>query len=118
MEYAETVRAVAGRAKPAARRLTVIVLRTVLVVGRLGFFLVLNVALSAVKNTYSYALMQKKSQARQIQRENDNLRIDIAKLETPERIYTMATKKLGMAAPAQVLYSRQKETSGTAQTGR
>ena len=43
----------------------------------------------------------------QLQRENDELRVEISKLETPERIYTTATKRLGMVAPSRILYGSQ-----------
>ena len=50
-----------------------------------------------------------KLQAQQLQRENEQLRVQISKLETPERIYTTATKQLGMVAPSRILYGNQSD---------
>lgn len=52
-------------------------------------------------------LMELKLQAQQLQRENEQLRVQISKLETPERIYTTATKQLGMVAPSRILYGNK-----------
>ena len=52
-------------------------------------------------------LMEVKRETQQLQRENDELRVEISKLETPERIYTTATKRLGMVAPSRILYGSQ-----------
>ena len=54
-------------------------------------------------------LMELKLQAQQLQRENEQLRVQISKLETPERIYTTATKQLGMVAPSRILYGNQSD---------
>ena len=51
--------------------------------------------------------MEVKRETQQLQRENDELRVEISKLETPERIYTTATKRLGMVAPSRILYGSQ-----------
>ncbi len=79
--------------------------RTIIFGMLLGIFLASRVFIMAVQSDHSYTLMQEKERVQQLQQENDNLRIDIAKLESPERIYTMATKKLGMVMPAHVLYA-------------
>lgn len=84
-----------------------LIVRTLLMVGLISILLLAYIALSAAKTNYSYALMNEKRQVQRLQRENDNLRIDIAKLEAPERIYTIATEKMGMAAPDYVLYGSQ-----------
>lgn len=54
-------------------------------------------------------LMELRLQAQQLQRENEQLRVQISKLETPERIYTTATKQLGMVAPSRILYGNQSD---------
>ena len=94
-------------AVPADRNFTGLIMRTLSVVGLICFFLLTYIALSAAKTDYSYALMNEKRQVQALQRENENLRVDIAKLEAPERIYTVATKQLGMVAPTYVLYGGQ-----------
>lgn len=109
-----------GQAVPADRNFTGLIMRTLAVVGLVCFFLLTYIALSAAKTDYSYALMNEKRQVQALQRENDTLRVDIAKLEAPERIYTVATKQLGMVEPAYVLYGGQSAAAQkeAAHTGR
>ena len=83
----------------------------------ISVLLLAYIALSAVKTNFSYALMQKKLHAQQLQRENEVLRVDIAKLETPERIYTSA-QKLGMTVPVTVLYGQSHDKTGTGDSSR
>ena len=49
-----------------------------------------------------YDLVQLKSQAFSLQRENELLRLDIAKLKSPQRIQFIATTELGMVMPQTV----------------
>lgn len=49
-----------------------------------------------------YDLVQTKSQALSIQRENELLRLEIAKLKSPQRIQSIATAELGMVVPQKV----------------
>lgn len=63
-----------------------------------------GITVTAITTNYGYSLMQEKQQVRQLHQDNEILRLDIAKMESPDRIYTMATQKLGMVAPTQVLY--------------
>jgi len=49
-----------------------------------------------------YDLVQLKSQAISLQRENELLRLDIAKLKSPQRIQSIATTELGMVMPQTV----------------
>lgn len=49
-----------------------------------------------------YDLVQMKSQALSLQRENELLRLDIAKLKSPQRIQYIATAELGMVVPTNV----------------
>ncbi len=95
----------------ADRKFSILIARTLSIVGLVSFFLLAYIALSAAKTDYSYALMNEKRQVQRLQRENDNLRIDIAKLEAPERIYTIATQEMGMITPEYVLYGRHLKTS-------
>ena len=97
------------------RRFGRLLRQTIVIVGIIGAFMLACVALSAIKANNSYVLMQHKLHARQLQHENEMLRVDIAKLGTPDRIYKEA-KKLGMVMPVTVLYGQSHETSGTANT--
>jgi len=52
-----------------------------------------------------YDLVQLKSQAMSLQRENELLRLDIAKLKSPQRIQYIATAKLGMVMPQNIYHA-------------
>lgn len=52
-----------------------------------------------------YDLVTVKSQVAKIERENELLRLDIAKLKSPQRIEEYATKELGMIVPKNAYYA-------------
>lgn len=52
-----------------------------------------------------YDLVKIKSQAAKIEKENELLRLDIAKLKSPQRIEEFATKNLGMVVPSNAYYA-------------
>lgn len=83
-----------------------------------GVLTLVYVALTAINNSYGYNLMQVKQQVGELNQENEQLRLDIAKMQTPERIYSIATKKLGMVAPAVVLYSSANSQGNTGEHSR
>ena len=83
-------------------------LRTLFLCVLLGGFLLGYVHLTAVQSNFNHELVQEGEKIQQLQQENDSLRIDIAKLESPERIYTIATSQLGMLMPTHVLYAQSK----------
>ena len=64
-------------AVPADRNFSGLILRTLSVVGLICFFLLTYIALSAAKTDYGYALMNEKRQVQALQRENENLRVDM-----------------------------------------
>lgn len=51
-----------------------------------------------------YDLVQLKSQALKLQNENEQLRLDIAKLRSSQRIQYIATAELGMVVPKDVYF--------------
>lgn len=59
-----------------------------------------------------YELVQMKSQALSLQKENELLRLDIAKLKSPQRIQEIATVQLGMVVPQHVYYAESFPESG------
>ena len=61
-----------------------------------------------------YELVQMKSQSLSLQKENELLRLEIAKLKSPQRIQAIATGELGMVVPQQVYYAEN--LSGNRQT--
>lgn len=52
-----------------------------------------------------YGLVQLKEQAAALEKENELLRLEIAKLKSPQRIQDIAVNKLGMVAPQTMLYA-------------
>ncbi|WP_094605649.1 Cell division protein FtsL [Sporomusa silvacetica DSM 10669] len=52
-----------------------------------------------------YDLVKVKSQVAKIEKENELLRLDIAKLKSPQRIEEFATKNLGMVVPRNAYYA-------------
>lgn len=97
-----------GKAEHAEQRFGVFIGKTLFLLFLIFVFLLSCITLISMKNNYSYTLNQKKQQVRQLQQDNDALRVRIAALETPERIYTIATKELGMVVPSQLLYSQSR----------
>lgn len=59
-----------------------------------------------------YGLVQMKNQVAQLEKDNETLRLDIAKLKSPQRIQHIATSQLGMVAPLGVYCA-----SGAPQSG-
>ncbi|XOQ51529.1 MAG: Septum formation initiator [Acidaminococcus timonensis] len=90
------------------------VVRKNIVLRRVAFFagLVLslafvNVALSELYFTRSQALVKLKSVEAQQLDENETLKIDVERLRSPERITSIATKKLGMQTARSNIYVRE-----------
>lgn len=52
-----------------------------------------------------YDLVKVKSQVAKIEKENEQLRLDISKLKSPQRIEEYATKNLGMVVPKNAYYA-------------
>lgn len=63
-----------------------------------------------------YTLVQLKSEASQLEKENELLRLEIAKLRAPQRIQAIATMELGMVVPQNVYCAVEpvKESAGAA----
>ena len=62
---------------------------------------------SGINASRGYALVEIQQQAEQLEQENERLKIDIAKLKSPERIKTIAKDKLGMEVPQRTYFSRE-----------
>ena len=52
-----------------------------------------------------YSVVTLKSQAATMEKENEQLRLEIAKLKSQQRIKAIATNQLGMVAPQALLYA-------------
>ncbi len=64
-----------------------------------------------------YGLVQLKAQATSLEKENEQLRLDIAKLKSPQRIQEIAISQLGMVAPQTILYANHTAKPTITQTG-
>ncbi len=85
-----------------------------IVLRRVAFFACLvlslvfvNVALSELYFTRSQALVKLKGVEAQQLDENETLKIDVERLRSPERITSIATKKLGMQTARSNIYVRE-----------
>lgn len=63
-----------------------------------------------------YELVQMKAQVARIEKENEQLRLDIAKLKSPQRIQQIATSQLGMVKPQGVYLAAEAKTTSTITT--
>ena len=64
---------------------------------------------SGVSASRGYALIEAQQQADRLEQENERLKIDIAKLKSPDRIKSIATDKLGMEVPKRTYYSHDNQ---------
>ena len=55
-----------------------------------------------------YALVATQNQAQQLELENERLRVEIAKLKSPERIKRIAEDELGMVVPRKMYFSHER----------
>lgn len=64
---------------------------------------------SGLSATRGYELVQMQRAAAQLERENQQLELDIAHLKAPQRIRDIATKDLGMVVPKDVYFAAGKQ---------
>ena len=62
---------------------------------------------SGINANQAYALTEAQQKADQLERENERLRVDIARLKSPQRIQTIATDQLHLVVPSQVYFSNE-----------
>ena len=60
-----------------------------------------------------YDLVEMKAQAAKLEKENDLLRLEIAKLKSPQRIQQIATSQFGMVVPQNAYYATAAKPAGT-----
>jgi cell division protein FtsL len=63
---------------------------------------------SGISASRGYELVAIQQQADQKEQENERLKIEIAKLKSPERIKAIAQDQLGMEVPRQTYFSSEK----------
>jgi len=66
-----------------------------------------NIVLNKLYFTHSQALIQLKSEEAKCLDENETLKIDVERLRSPERITSIAEKKLGMKTARSNIYVRE-----------
>ncbi len=76
-----------------------------LLVAALAMIVVVRSGISASRG---YELVAVQQQAQQLEQENERLRIEIAKLKSPQRIKAIATEELGMEVPQKMYFSRER----------
>ena len=64
---------------------------------------------SGVGVSRGYALIEVQRQADRLEQENERLKIDIAKLKSPDRIKAIATDQLGMEVPKRTYFSHENQ---------
>ena len=64
---------------------------------------------SGASASRGYALIEVQHQADQLEQENERLKIDIAKLKSPDRIKAIATDQLGMEVPKRTYFSHDNQ---------
>lgn len=94
-----TVAAARPRPHPSLRKQF---LQLVLLAAALAMLITVH---SAVMVGAGYDLVEMKAQAAKLERDNDLLRLEIAKLKSPQRIQQIATSQLGMVTPNTALYA-------------
>ena len=63
---------------------------------------------SGISASRGYELVAIQQQADQLEQENERLKIEIAKLKSPDRIKAIAQDQLGMSVPKQTYFSSEK----------
>ena len=63
---------------------------------------------SGISASRGYELVAIQQQAEQMEQENERLKIEIAKLKSPDRIKAIAKDQLGMEVPRQTYFSSEK----------
>lgn len=64
-----------------------------------------------------YSLVQLKNQAAGLEKDNEKLRLDIARLKSPQRIHDIAQNNLGMVTPQTMLYATNTATPASQPKG-
>ena len=63
---------------------------------------------SGISASRGYALVATQTQAQPLEHENERLRVEIAKLKSPQRIKQIASEELGMVVPKKMYFSHER----------
>ncbi len=88
-------------------------MRCLLVVLFLISFGAFVTARSATIVSEGYELVDMKSQALRLEKENEILRLEVAQLKSPQRIQAIAVSQLGMVVPTNVYCSTANNSAGS-----
>ena len=75
-----------------------------LVISILAMLVVIRSGISASRG---YVLVATQTQAQQLEQENERLRIEIARLKSPQRIKQIAVEELGLDVPKKMYFSHE-----------
>lgn len=76
-----------------------------IVISILAMLVVIRSGISASRG---YVLVNTQNQAQQIEQENERLKVEIAKLKSPQRIKEIAENELGMDIPPRMYFSHER----------
>lgn len=82
--------------------------RCLLLVGLLAVMGMALTTCSSMGASRGYELVQAQQAAVRLEQQNEQLRIEIARLKSPQRFQSIATKDLGMVVPKQVYFASDK----------
>ena len=63
---------------------------------------------SGISASRGYALVAVQNKAQSLEQENERLRVDIAKLKSPQRIQSIAESELGLKVPSKMYFAHEK----------
>ncbi len=73
-----------------------------------AFLAMLVTVRSGISASRGYALVATQTEAQQLEQENERLRIEIAKLKSPQRISRIAEEELGMVVPKKMYFAHER----------
>ena len=73
-----------------------------------AIFAMLVTVRNGISASQGYALVATQSEAQQLEQENERLRIEIAKLKSPQRISQIAEEELGMVVPKKMYFAHER----------
>ena len=73
-----------------------------------AIFAMLVTIRNGISASQGYALVATQSEAQQLEQENERLRIEIAKLKSPQRISQIAEEELGMGVPNKMYFAHER----------
>lgn len=82
--------------------------KCLLLVGLLAVMIMAVAIRSSIIAGQGYELVQIQQQAERLEQTNEQLKIENARLKSPQRVQAIAQEKLGMSVPTQVYFASEK----------